>query len=126
MTAQATQARLADNATQMFAWSCVLSKLDQMIANGVSGAEWEHAKASGLHFMDLAHERIQRNVRELSRNPDASMRRAAAAAYAFMDTLPDADVLHPRVQPDAPRQGPRGLGAVHQAVPGDRRALRPG
>ncbi len=90
VTAQATQARLADSATQMFAWSCVLSKLDQMIANGVSGAEWEHAKASGLHFMDLAHERINRNVRELSRNPDASMRRAAAAAYAFMDTLPDA------------------------------------
>ncbi len=91
VTAQATQARLADNATQMFAWACVLSKLDQMIANGVSGAEWEHAKASGLHFMDLAHERIQRNVRELSRNPDASMRRAAAAAYAWMDEKPDAD-----------------------------------
>ncbi len=91
VTAQATQARLADSATQMFAWSCVLSKLDQMIANGVSGAEWEHAKASGLHFMDLAHERITRNVRELNRNPDASMRRAAAAAYAYMDQKPDAD-----------------------------------
>ena len=89
VTAQATQARLADSATQMFAWACVLSKLDQLIANGATGAEWEHAKASGLHFMDLAHERIQRNVRELNRNPDASMRRAAAAAYAFMDTLPD-------------------------------------
>ena len=90
VTAQATQARLADSATQMFAWACVLSKLDQMIADGVTGPEWEHAKASGLHFMDLAHDRIQRNVRELNRNPDASMRRAAAAAYAWMDTKPDA------------------------------------
>ena len=105
VTAQATQARLADSATQMFAWACVLSKLDQMIANGVSGAEWEHAKASGLHFMDLAHERITRNVRELSRNPDASMRRAAAAAYAFMDTKPNAEFY---VHESSPTHGGTG------------------
>lgn len=91
VTAQATQARLADSATQMFAWACVLSKLDQLIAEGAAGTDWEHAKASGLHFMDLAHERITRNVRELNRNPDASMRRAAAAAFAWTETLPTAD-----------------------------------
>lgn len=91
VTAQATQARLADSATQMFAWACVLSKLDQQLAEGASGPRWERDKAAGLHFMDLAHERIQRNVRELDRNPDASMRRAAAAAFAWADTLDNAD-----------------------------------
>ncbi len=91
VTAGATQARLADTATQMFAWACVLSRLDQQLAEGATGPKWERDKAAGLHFMHLAHERIQRNVRELERNSDDSMRRAAAAAYAWIDTLPNAD-----------------------------------
>ncbi len=105
VTAQATQARLADSATQMFAWACVLSKLDQMIAEGASGTDWEHARTAGLHFMDLAHERITRNVRELNRNPDASMRRAAAAAFAWTETLPNADFYIHESSPTAKGTG---------------------
>ena len=105
VTAQVTQARLSDSAVQMFAWACVLSKLDQMIANGAAGAEWEHAKAAGIHFMDLAHERITRNVRELARNSDGSMLRAAAAAYQWMDAKPDA---HYYVHESSPTHAGRG------------------
>lgn len=105
VTAQATQARLSDSAVQMFAWSCVLSKLDQLIAQGASGAQWEHDKAAGLHFMDLAHERIERNVRELSRNSDASMRRAAAAAYGWAETLPNAEFYLHESSPTAKGTG---------------------
>ena len=57
------QARLADNAVLMFVWSCVLSKLDQQIASGASGAEWERDKAAGLHFMHMAQETIEENNR---------------------------------------------------------------
>ena len=105
VTAQATQARLADSATQMFAWACVLSKLDQQLADGASGPRWERDKAAGLHFMSLAHERIQHNVRELETNSDASMRRAAAAAYAWADTLPNADYYIHESSPTAKGTG---------------------
>ncbi|MFN3597964.1 MAG: acyl-CoA dehydrogenase family protein [Rubricoccaceae bacterium] len=89
VTAQATQARLADNAVLLFAWACVLSKLDQQLAAGASGPRWERDKAAGLHFLHMAHEQIEANLRALERNSDASMRRAAAAALAFMDTQPN-------------------------------------
>ncbi len=89
VTAQVVQARLADNAVLMFAWSCVLSKLDQQLARGAKGAKWDRDKLAGLHFMHLAHERIVANVRELTTNSDDSMRRAAEAALAWVDTLPN-------------------------------------
>ena len=101
VTAQVTQARLADSATQMFAWSCVLSKLDHEIARGASGPKWERDKAAGLHFMAMAHERIERNVAELDRNSDESMRRAAAAAYAWVDTMPNEDFYIHESSPSA-------------------------
>ena len=88
---QAVQARLADNAVLMFAWSCVLSKLDQQLARGASGAEWERDKLAGLHFMHLAHERIEANVRALHKNSDDSMLRAAEAALNWVETLPNED-----------------------------------
>ena len=91
VTAQAVQARLADNATLMFAWSCVLSKLDQQLARGARGPKWERDKLAGLHFMHLAHERIEANVRGLHANSDDSMRRAAEAAYEWVETLPNAE-----------------------------------
>ncbi len=88
---QAVQARLADNAVLMFAWSCVLSKLDQQLARSASGAEWERDKLAGLHFMHLAHERIEANVRALHKNSDDSMLRAAEAALNWVETLPNED-----------------------------------
>ncbi len=91
VTAQAVQARLADNAVWMFAWSCVLSKLDQQLAQGPHDARWDRDKLAGLHFMHMAHERIVANVRALHQNSDDSMRRAAEAALAWVATLPNAD-----------------------------------
>lgn len=88
---QAVQARLADNAVLMFAWSCVLSKLDQQLARGAHDAEWERDKLAGLHFMHLAHERIEANVRGLHKNSDDSMLRAAEAALNWVETLPNED-----------------------------------
>ena len=146
VTAQATQARLADNATLMFAWSCVLGKLDQQLADGASGAEWDRDKLSGLHFMHMAHERIKANVRALTENSDESMRRAAEAALNWVDTLPNdefyihetspvaAGTGHPVQEafikqfpedgaPYTPRpEGASGDGAVQEAAPAKKAA----
>ncbi|MEM0962547.1 MAG: acyl-CoA dehydrogenase family protein [Bacteroidota bacterium] len=105
VTAQVVQARLADSAVWMFAWSCVLSKLDQQLASGASGERWERDKMAGLHFMHLAHEIIETNVRELNRNSDDSMRRAAAAALAWVDTLPNSDFAIQEASPVAQGTG---------------------
>src|SRR5690606_39535952 len=56
---QAVQARLADNATLMYAWVCVLAKLDRLMARGASGPKWERDNAAGLYFIPMAHEHIQ-------------------------------------------------------------------
>lgn len=105
VTAQPVQARFAENATLMFAWACVLSKLDQQIAHGASGPKWERDKLAGLHFMNLAHETIERNVRALSRNSDDSMRRAAQAALAWVETLPNEEYYIHEASPNAEGTG---------------------
>ena len=105
VTAQVMQARLADNAVLMFAWSCVLSKLDQQLAQGADGPKWERDKLAGLHFMHLAHERIEANVAGLTTNSDDSMRRAAAAALDWVDTLPNAEYYIHESSPSAKGTG---------------------
>ncbi len=105
VTAQAIQARFAENATLMFAWSCVLSKLDQQLAKNASGPKWERDKLAGLHFMHLAHETIEKNVRALTRNSDDSMKRAAEAAYAWVDALPNEEFYIHEASPNAEGTG---------------------
>ena len=102
---QLIQARLADNAVLMFAWSCVLSRLDAQLAGGASGAKWERDKAVGLHFMSLAHERIVANVKALDVNSDDSMRRAAAASLAWVETLPNEKYYIHEASPNAAGTG---------------------
>ena len=102
---QTLQARLADNAVLMFAWACVLSKLDAELAAGATGPKWERDKACGLHFLHIAHERIEANVRGLSRNSDDSMRRAAAAALNWVETLPNEDYYIHEASPNAAGTG---------------------
>ncbi len=117
---QAIQARLADNGMYLFAWACVLSKLDSQMAEGASGLEWERDKTAGLHFMHMAHERIVQNVRLLSTNSDESMLRAADAAIAFNDTLPNADFYIHEASPSAAGTG-RAIQTEHiRQFPGDK------
>ncbi|MGB3543128.1 MAG: acyl-CoA dehydrogenase family protein [Rubrivirga sp.] len=105
VTAQVTQARLADNAVLMFAWSAVLSKLDQQLAEGATGEKWERDKLAGLHFMHIAHERIVANVKALTVNSDDSMRRAAQAALDWVETLPNEDFYIQEASPIAADTG---------------------
>ncbi len=86
VTAQKTQARLADNAILMYAWACVLSKLDAQLRAGEHGPRFERDRAAALHFLRLADLQIRENVRALTQNADRTMQAAAAAQYAYSDT----------------------------------------
>lgn len=120
VTAQATQARLAENAILMYAWACVLSKLDRQLRRGEYGVAFERDKAAALHFLRLADLRIRANVRALSDNADKTLRAAAAAQFAYNDTLPNADYYIHESSPVAKGTGkPVQTEAIRQ-FPGDR------
>jgi len=87
VTAQVTQARLADAAMYLHGWACTLSRLDMDIRNNESGTEFERNKASAIHFFDLAELAIHDAFRGLHENADDTMLTAAAAALAHSSTL---------------------------------------
>ena len=119
VTAQVTQARLADNAILMYAWASVLSKLDMQLRKGERGVAFERDKAAALHFLRLADLKIRENVRELSRNADASMIEAAEAQYALTDTMPNEDFyIHESSPTDKGTGKPITTNSIQQ-FPGD-------
>jgi len=85
---QCVQARIGDAAMYVHAFACTLSRLDQQIRAGVNGPEGERDRAAAMHFFDLAEQQIEQRFGELYRNPDESMREAAAAALEHNQTLP--------------------------------------
>ena len=87
VTAQVTQARLADAALYLHGWACTLSRLDMDIRNNESGTEFDRNKASAIHFFDLAELAIHDAFRGLHENADDTMLTAAAAALAHSSTL---------------------------------------
>ena len=101
VTAQATQARLADAAINLHAWACTLSRLDCDIRNGESGTEFERNKASAIHFFDLAELAIHQAFRELHENADDTMLKAADLALAHSKTLPNSHFSIPERSPNA-------------------------
>ena len=113
------QARIADNAVLMYAWACVLSKLDMQLRKGERGAEFERDKAAALHFLRLADLKIRENIRELSRNADQSMAAAAEAQFALTDQMPNEDFYIHESSPTARGTG-RPIQTEHiRQFPGD-------
>jgi alkylation response protein AidB-like acyl-CoA dehydrogenase len=98
---QCTQARIGDVAIYLHAMVCVLSKLDKQIRTGEEGAEFERDKAAALHFLDLAELWIRDSWRSIRYNADDSMRRAAAAAIAHNDAMPNSLFSIPERSPTA-------------------------
>lgn len=109
VTAQATQARLADAAMYMHAWACTLSRLDADLRNGESGTEFDRNRASAVHFFDLAELAIHQAFRELHENADDTMLRAAELALAHSSTLPNKLFYIPESSPNA-----MGTGREHK------------
>jgi acyl-CoA dehydrogenase family protein 9 len=102
---QTIQARIADVAMYIHAMTCTLSKLDQQIRAGEEGVEFERDRTSALHFLELAEGAIKESWRALRDNADTSMRKAAAAAMAYNDTLPNAMFAIPEKSPSAKGTG---------------------
>lgn len=102
---QAVQARVADNAIYLFAFSCALSKMDHQIRSNEHGPAFDRDKAAFQHFVDLAEITIRDNIRHMKRNADESMREAARAARLHNDTLPNSDYYIHEASPVAKGQG---------------------
>jgi hypothetical protein len=105
VTAQATQARLADVALYLHTWACTLSRLDADIRNGESGTEFERNKAAAIHFFDIAELEIHNRFRALHENADDTMLKAADLALAHSDTLPNSNFSIPEKSPVAQGSG---------------------
>ncbi|CAN5500797.1 acyl-CoA dehydrogenase family protein [soil metagenome] len=118
---QCIQARLANNAILLYAWTCVLSKLDKQMHDGASGAEWQRDMQAAIHFMNLAHIDIDANIRALDDNADESMRRAAQAAIALSHEQPHSDYIVPESSPVAAGQGREPASEHIKQFPGDSR-----
>jgi alkylation response protein AidB-like acyl-CoA dehydrogenase len=92
---QVVQARVADNATFIFALSASLSRMDTQVRSGVKGLAYERDRTAFAHVFDLLELKIGANIRELRRNADDSMAEAASAARRHNDALPNRDyVIH--------------------------------
>ncbi len=116
------QARVADNAMWIHAMSCVLSKLDRDIRqhNGAEGdAEFKRDRTAAEHFLDLAELAIRENMRALTENADESMLKAADAALAHNDTLPNAQFVIPERSPTAKGTGRKPTQEGVKQFPGE-------
>ena len=117
---QLVQARLGDNAMWLHGMTCVLSKLDSQISNNESGKQFERDKASALHFLDLAMQSYQENVRLMKNNADDSMAVAAKAVMEHNDSLPNEDFYIHEKSPVARGEGKPVVTDHVQQFPGDR------
>ena len=86
---QAAQARVADNAVILFALAASMSKRDQQLRSGESGAGFERDAAVFEHAFDLLSLEFDHNIREMRVNADESMREAAEEVRRHNDTLPN-------------------------------------
>ncbi len=118
VTRQAQQARVADNAILIWALTCALSKMDHQLRSRAYGPEFEKDRAAFEHLFDLFELQFDRNVDALRENADVSMRRAAKAAYAFVDTLPNTDFVVHESSPTAKGTGRAVATASVRQFPG--------
>jgi alkylation response protein AidB-like acyl-CoA dehydrogenase len=118
VTRQAVQARLADVAIWLHAWTCTMSKLDMQLRRGDDGVEFERDKAAAMHLFDMAEVEIDRLFRELYDNADDSMLAASEAAIKHNDTLPVGDYYIHERSPVAQDQGRKLHRDVIKQFPG--------
>ena len=120
---QAQQARIADNATLLFALSASLSKMDHQLREGASGPAFDRDQAAFEHLFDLFEQAFARNLDALRAPADESMHRAAAAARRHNDTLPNGDFYIHEAAPAACGTGREPNTEHIRQFPGDHDAV---
>jgi acyl-CoA dehydrogenase family protein 9 len=81
LRSQYLQERLADAACDLYAASCTLSRLDDLLAGAGNGdpEQLDREVQAGRYFLALAHRRIKQNLAALWDNDDAMTTRTADA-----------------------------------------------
>ena len=100
ITNQMVQRRLSWCCIWLHAISCCLSRLDSDIQNGLEGDQLAHDHALVDHIVDMGASEIHSNLTSLRHNTDASMRRAADAAWSRLKDMPPGDYFIPEQTPD--------------------------
>jgi hypothetical protein len=121
---QVQQARAADNAVMLFALSCSLSRMAHQLRSGEHGLRFQRDQAAFEHLFDLFELKFYQNVGEMRDNADDSMRRAAAAARRYNDTLPNEEFYIPESSPVAQGEGMETQQAHIKQFPGGHRTLQ--
>ncbi|NNF04666.1 MAG: acyl-CoA dehydrogenase, partial [Rhodothermales bacterium] len=126
VTRQAVQARLADSAIYLFALSASLSKMDSLIREGATGVGFDRDRTAFEHAFDLFELRIEDRLRSLKKNADSSMLKAASAARAWNDTLPNELFYIHESSPNAAGTGKNVDTEAIRQFPGDDAGKREG
>jgi hypothetical protein len=116
VAAQMIHARLSWSAIWLYAMTCTLARFDRTLARGASPEALAYERAMVEHVLALGSEEVQANLRGLRRNTDATMRRAADAAWRWIDRLPDGDYYLPERTPVESARG-RGKLPSQEAIP---------
>ncbi|MFM7134048.1 MAG: acyl-CoA dehydrogenase family protein, partial [Planctomycetota bacterium] len=115
---QTIQARLSMSSLWIHATTCTLARCDANIRAGLDGTALERELAVVEHLCAIARFEQAAELRSLFVNNDASMKKAAAAAFAASDLLPNADYSIPEKTPDQKFFGTgRSIAAQQAAIP---------
>jgi hypothetical protein len=118
ITNQMIQARLSMSALWIHAMTCTLSRCDANIRAGLEGTALERELAIVEHLCSMARSEQAMELRALFTNNDASLKKAAAAAFAANDLLPNALYSIPESTPDHKYFGSgRNIEAQQAAIP---------
>ena len=97
---QMIQRRLSAIVIWIHAITCTLSRIDQSIRAGVNGDQLRDEIRTVEHICAMGGEEIERNLRNLTRNTDETMRRCAQAALNLVSAKPNSDYMIPEKTPD--------------------------
>jgi alkylation response protein AidB-like acyl-CoA dehydrogenase len=109
ITRQSIQARISQAAIWLYAVACALSKADRSIRVGTNGAGLDDELKIVRHVCALGWEEIDGALAALRRNPDETMRIAAAVVAEQTAALPNSEYVMPEKTPD---ESARGKGRV--------------
>jgi acyl-CoA dehydrogenase family member 9 len=104
ITRQLIQQRLSWGVIWIHAMACSLAKLDRSLRNG-NGSHLEHDMTIVEHVVAIGCHEIDSHLRALRSNTDETMRTAAQAALAHIDTLPNSNYVIPEKTPDLTAHG---------------------
>jgi acyl-CoA dehydrogenase family member 9 len=115
---QTIQARLSMSALWIHAMTCTLSRCDANLRAGLDGAAAERELAVVEHLCAMARSEQAIELRALFVNNDATMKKAAAAAFAASDLLPNSGYSLPEKTPDQKFFGTgRSVAAQQAGIP---------